>query len=192
MFAALREQVAHQFAALDGLVEEADVVLSGSLELATATLAEQHGTPRRSVMFSPCVVPAPANVMPLMAGKGIPRFLFGLTWWLSDTGVRHSLLRPVLAERKRRGLPLRVGRATAFFLGEETWIPFPASLAAVEDPVTPVRAFGPWLLDEPEAELPTEVARFLDAGPPPVYLGTPRMTSPGWSPRRRGGRACER
>ncbi len=178
VFAALKGQVADQFAVMDELVAGADVVLSGSLEFATASLAEQHGTPRRAVMFSPCMLPAPANPMPLMAGKGVPRWLFPLTWWLSDLGVGASLMRPVVAERKRRGLRARVGRATAFFLGDEVWIPFPASLATVDEPRPPVRAFGPWLLDDEDASLPEDVAAFLDAGPPPAYLGTGSMPSP--------------
>ncbi|MCB9764473.1 MAG: glycosyltransferase family 1 protein [Alphaproteobacteria bacterium] len=173
VFKAIARQIPMQFEALEPLVARADVVVSGSLEYATATLCAQLGRPRRAALLSPFMVPARAHPMPMVPLAGLPPALNAATWWLSDALSRFSMLRPLNTERVRRGLP-EVTRASAHLSGDEVLLPFPASLAEVEAPTVRVRQTGPWLLED-DTPLPPEVEAFLAAGPPPVYVGLGSM-----------------
>lgn len=171
-------QVPRQFEALAPEVAAADVVLSGSMEYATSSLCAAHGRPRRAVLLSPCMVPQGGAPMPLFPAW-TPRWAAPLTWSLTELaagGIRDAV------QRARAGLGLPpVGRLQAELLGPETWLPFPAALAAVERPlVAPVRVLPPWLL--PPRPLSAALEAALEAarveGPPPVFFGLGSMPGP--------------
>ncbi len=173
VLAVMARQVPAQFAALGPLVDEADCVLSGSLEYATASLCERARRPRRSVLLAPSFVPAASQPMPFVSLRGLPAWLNRLTWWLTDLGSGLTIGKLVDAERGRLGLG-PAGPLAAHVCGDEILLPFPRALGSVDAPDTPVRQLPPWLLDDDDA-LPAEVEAFLAAGPPPAYLGTGSM-----------------
>lgn len=167
----MARQVPSQFAALAPLVAEADVVLSGSMEYATATLCEVEERPRRAVLLSPCMVPRRDAAMPIFPAW-VPRWAAAYTWALVDL-ASGGIRRLVDAERRSRGLPA-VSSLLGHLLGDEVLLPFPAALARVEAPLRgAVRQLGPWLL--PPEPLPARVERFLAAGEPPVFVGLGSM-----------------
>ncbi len=168
--ALMARQIPAQLTALEPLVQASDAVISGSLEFATPTLCEQHGVARRAVLLSPCMVPSGGWPMPVVPAYGLPRWMNRLTWWLSDLITGGTMLGPLVAERKRRGLP-PLGRAAAHVCGEEIWLPFPGSIAGFGDPLAAeVRQLPPWFLPD-ESPLPSNVAAFLEAGDPPIFFG---------------------
>lgn len=167
--AILSRQVPAQFTALEPLVPDADVVLTGSIEFATPTLAEAAGKPRRSVIFSPAMVPGSAFPMPFLPIYSLPNWLNRLTWWCSDLATTMGVLSPVHVERRRRGLP-KIKRASLHIAGSEVWVPFPPELYAMDARgFTAFRQMGSWH-DEAEV-LPPSLLEFLGNGPPPVYIG---------------------
>ncbi len=175
--ALMARQVPAQFDALEPLVLEADAVVSGSLEFATPTLCEHHAVPRRTVLLSPVMVPSQAHPMPVIPAYGLPRWLNRLSWRLSDLATGSTMLKPVAAERRTRGLP-RAGRASAHVCGTHTWLPFPASLALLEAPLWgELTQLTPWILDDP-SPLPPAVEDFLASGPPPLFFGLGSMPGP--------------
>lgn len=167
----MERQVPAQFAALAPLVEQADLVLSGSMEYATAALCEHAGRPRRAVLLSPCMVPRRDAPMPMFP-DWLPRWAAPWTWRLVELAAG-GIRRLVDTERRRLGLGPTASLQGAL-LAPETWLPFPAALATVGEPLlAPVRQFDPWLL--PPEPLPARVEAFLGAGPPPVYFGLGSM-----------------
>lgn len=169
-FAVLAAEVPAQFAALAPLVDEADVVISASLEYATSSLAERAGKPRRLVVYSPSMLPSPSYPMTLVPVYGMPRWLNALTWSVGELALRMTTMRAVNHERKR--LRMRpVGHALSHQAGAGFLLPFDDALErAPADLPVPVLQTGAWLLEEKD-DLPADVEDFLAAGPPPVYLG---------------------
>lgn len=174
--AAMARQVPAQLDALAPLVEDADLVLSGSMEFATPTLCERAERPRRAVLLSPAFVPAPSQPMPFLPWRGLPAWCNRLSWWLSDKASAATLLPPLARARQRWGLP-PVQSASGHVLGAEVLLPFPAALATVEAPDVPVRHLPPWLLDD-EAPLPDDVEEHLATGAPPVLWTLGSMPGP--------------
>lgn len=155
-----------QFAAIEPLIGAADVVVTGAIEFATPTLCESANKPRRSVLFSPALVTGDDVPMPMLARHNVPRWLNRASWQLADFASAITVMRPVAAERKRRGLP-KMGRPSLHIMGDEVWMPFPTALHAMNS--ARVRQFDPWF-EEP-AQLPANVQAFLEDGPPPLYVG---------------------
>ncbi|MEW5853024.1 MAG: nucleotide disphospho-sugar-binding domain-containing protein [Myxococcota bacterium] len=169
-FRVLSEEVPRQFAAMEPLMADVDVVVNASLEYASVTLCERLGKPHFSVLFSPCVLPSAEHPFPLIPVYGLPGWLNRLTWWLADVATRFSVLPVVNAERIRRGLRPFPPVLTEM-LGPHVLLPFDAALARLaRDARAGIQQMGPWLLEERD-EIPADVQSFLDAGAPPVYVG---------------------
>lgn len=168
-FAALANQIPAQFAALDALVDDADVVIAASLEYATSTLCEQKRKPRRYVSYSPCALWSSANPIPPLAMFTPPRFINALTWMLAGFAARFSVLRPVEKERRLRGLPPIANIWTHTGSGG-VLLSFADNLAPTPSTPVPIAQVGPWLFDD-DRPLAADVDAFLQAGPPPVYVG---------------------
>lgn len=173
---ALQRLLAAQFEVLDPLVAAADVVLGGSIDLATPTLCEAHARPRVQVMLSPCMVPSSAHPVALVPFYGGPRWMNACSWWVSDALSAMTVMRVVDGERSRRGLGPG-GRASGHACRESVLLPFPRALAALgEGAHVPARQVDAFALGG--GTLPADLAAFLDEGPPPVYVGMGSMPSP--------------
>src|SRR5262249_50487013 len=116
--------------------------------------------------------------------------------------------------RVANGLP-PVGNVRDYVFGDHPWLAADPTLAPWQEPADlDVVQTGAWILPD-ERRLPAELEAFLDAGPPPVYVGFGSMRAPkdiarvaieairgqrhrppgrrGWArPRRRPGRLLHR
>lgn len=173
------ELVATQFGTLETARTCDAIVATGLMPAGMRSVAELLEVPYRCVMFTPQVLPSP-DYRPLpRPGKPFPE---GETdnrvLWDLDAEKVNALYGPALNEhRKARGLaPVDNVRDHTF-----THTPWLAS-----DPVlSPLHAHpgydvvqtGAWIVPD-ERPLATDLEAFLDAGPPPVYVGFGSVTAP--------------
>jgi UDP:flavonoid glycosyltransferase YjiC (YdhE family) len=167
--ALLKDDLRQEFATLADMVPGADVVLGASVTCAGVSHCEKLGIPYGYVMFSPSLLPSGSHPSPTCRHLHLPRWLNRLTWW-AHRRVWNALFRRILNEgRGRLGLgPIddvwgHIQGAPLIVAAEPALARPPEDAPAVEQP-------GALFLPESET-LPAELERFLDAGPPPVYLG---------------------
>ncbi len=171
--AAAREmprQATEQFAQLAPHVAGIDVLVAASLSSAGPSLAEKHGFRYRYVVFSPSLVPSAAHPAPFVVSQTLPGWLNRASWWMTHR-VHQSFFRSgINAERAKLGLP-PVGSVFDHLAWHDTIIASEPSIAGLP-PETPagVVQTGAWFMPEHE-ELPADLSAFLEAGPPPVYIG---------------------
>jgi len=167
--------------AFDQTVEAArgmDVIVTAA-QFAAHSVAEALRIPSITMMYVPTILRS-AHHAPLMGKmQGAPRWLNRLRWKIADGAVQLLLGDVMNKERARLGLPPLANVSRHLF--EER----PALLACdpVLAPAPPdwngydVTVTGP-LYYEDAAALDARVEAFLEAGPPPVYVGFGSMTSP--------------
>jgi vancomycin aglycone glucosyltransferase len=167
--------------AFDQTVEAArgmDVIVTAA-QFAAHSVGEALRIPSITMMYAPTVLRSSYHA-PLMGKmQGAPRWVNRLRWKLADGAVQWLLGGVLNKERARLGLAPLTNVSRHLF--EER----PALLACdpVVGPAPPdwngydVTVTGP-LYYEDAAALDPRVEAFLDAGPPPVYVGFGSMTSP--------------
>jgi vancomycin aglycone glucosyltransferase len=101
----------------------------------------------------------------------------GVLWELNAESY-NAVFGPALnTHRAANGLP-PVGNVRDFFLGAHPWLAADPVLAPWPEPADPgVVQTGAWILPD-ERPLPAGLQAFLDAGPPPVYVGFGSMRAP--------------
>ena len=154
-----------------------DRILTAGTIVAAGSAAKLHGIPFRAVAYTPAVLPSPESspaLFPLQLRSPVGNRLL---WWAA-LGSLQATLRPAL-ERQRRAL----GLPPIDDLPREVLSPRP--LLAADAPLAPaprscplapetIRCLHP-LRGDP---LPPKLEAFLQAGPPPVYLGFGSMPDP--------------
>lgn len=171
--------VAGQFELLDTAKGCDVIVATGLMPAGMRSLAELLGVPYRCVLFTPQVLPSP-DYRPLpRPGKPFPADeADNRVLWELDAEKVQALYGPALnTHRSALGLtPVDNVRDHTF-----THTPWLAS-----DPVlSPLHAHpgfdvvqtGAWIVPD-ERPLAPELNAFLDAGPPPVYVGFGSVTAP--------------
>jgi UDP:flavonoid glycosyltransferase YjiC (YdhE family) len=126
--------------------------------------------PYRYIAFTPQLLPSARHPSPLFKRQGMPVRANRATWrmtWLLD-----RLLFARLFNSRRRRLGLRPLRDIwAHILGERPIVATDRAVAAApSDAEPPAVQTGYMHLHQPEQEL-SELEAFLNAGPPPVYVG---------------------
>lgn len=186
----LRAEVAAQAAAMEGAVAQAQVLVAASLCAAGRTLAERFRVPYVFIVFTPNIFPSREHPPPSVTKIDTPRWFNRLAWWLNDRLWQWLLRRSVNAQRLAWGLaPVR--DVWFALLGHKNLVatePSLAALPALTREVPGCAQLGAILLPE-QAELSPETARFLDAGPPPVFIGFGSMGDK--DPRRTAARLLE-
>jgi len=175
------ELVAAQFETVGAAAEGCDaLVASGLMPAGARTVAEVRGIPYVLVAFHPGSFPSPHHVPLSRPGKPFPP---GVTdnrvlWEVDAERVQALYGAPLNAHRAALGLP-PVDNVRDHLHGDHPWLaadpvlapwPQPAELGVVQT--------GAWILPD-ERPLPPDLEAFLDAGPPPVYVGFGSMRAPG-------------
>jgi sterol 3beta-glucosyltransferase len=165
----------------------ADLVLYHPKSLAGPHVAEKLGVPALLAHPVPMFTPTGAFAHPvILAGRNLGRALNRLTYRLFDVALDASYLGLVNAWRRERlGLPRAdtglAGRPVATLYGYSRHL-----LPPPTDWGEHVAVTGFWYLDQSGGWQPPEhLVRFLEAGPPPVYVGfgsmagkdAPRLTA---------------
>ncbi|MDL4818295.1 glycosyltransferase [Actinomadura opuntiae] len=150
----------------------ADLILGPTLGFLPEHIGEHLDVPRALIHFQPSqptgVFPHPFVPQARMLGRWGNRASFGaidqVAWQLSRPFInpwrdeRLGLSKLPLRGLRRDGTPVLACFSEAVVPRPKDW---PES----------VHVTGYWFLDEPEWEPPKEIAAFLEAGPPPVYVG---------------------
>ena len=175
--AIIAEEVPVWFERMIEAARGCDMIVTAN-QFAAHSVAEKLGIPCVAVMYSPTMLRS-AYHPPLVArAQEMPRWVNALRWKLSNAVLHRMLAAPLDSARAKLALP--GVKSVAKHLFEER----PVLLACdpVVAPAPPdwsrfkVTTTGPWFYDDP-APLDAEVAAFLDAGSPPVYVGFGSMVT---------------
>ncbi len=174
------ELVAAQFETVAAAAEGCDaLVASGLMPAGARTVAEVRGIPYVLVAFHAGSFPSPHHVPLSRPGKPFPpgetdnRVL----WEVDAERVQALYGAPLNARRAALGLaPVENVRDHVFtdrpwLAADPTLGPWPGS------PDLDVMQTGAWILPD-DRPLPTDLAAFLDAGTPPVYVGFSSVRAP--------------
>lgn len=166
-------------AASHALCRDSDVVVGHFFLHPLRSIAKAEGVPEVSVTLSGDMIPSasyPPTGLPALGVWG-NRFW----WWLARQALRMEFLPPVNVHRARLGLRPLTSMTDAWHSRLLDLVAVSPSLvppAADWDPRHRVTGF----FSLPEAAdveaLPEPVERFLDAGPPPVFMGFGSLAPP--------------
>ena len=158
-----------QMRVLPDLAADAEFIIAGGIHPGVPSIAERYRIPWRWVVYSVTMLPSTHHPPMTVPFGRAPRVVNWLAWnathWLMQRGLRPALN----AHRERLGLP-------AIDSVADHLMPSRPILAA--DP-----ELAPLAADMPECDLighldpgqgcplPAELERFLERGPPPLYVG---------------------
>ncbi|GLZ37093.1 glycosyl transferase [Actinokineospora sp. NBRC 105648] len=169
------ELIARQFAAVTEAAEGCDVMVATGMVPAVAgarSVAEGLGIPAVSVTFQQLTLPSPRHRPLAYPGRPFPP---GVTdnrvlWELDAQSIDALFGAALNTSRAAVGLP-PVDGVRDYVIGDRPWL----ATDPVLDPWLPtpdldVVQTGAWTVPDTRP-LPAELVAFLDAGPPPVYVG---------------------
>ncbi|MCB9762197.1 MAG: hypothetical protein H6739_20525 [Alphaproteobacteria bacterium] len=164
-----------QHTALEAHAGWADVLVSAAGAHAAGSVADARGLPWRMLQVCAQAIPSPEHPPLPLAPGALPGWLNRGLWWVEDQ-LTVWPVGPVLdRHRARLGLPPLRSRHAVTAPPGRTWLLEDPELA---DPPPGVPAVGYWPLPRPPTPLPPQVEAFLDAGPPPVWVGWGSMADP--------------
>lgn len=169
------ELIASQAEALLPAAEDCDALVATGVMPAVAgarSVAEKLGIPSVSVTFQQLTLPSADR--PPLAYRGRP-FPPGITdnralWDLDAESIDAFFGEALNTNRAAIGLP-PVRNVRDYAIGDRPWLASDPTLDPWrETPELDVVQTGGWILPD-ERPLPDQLAAFLDAGTPPVYVG---------------------
>ena len=181
-----REGLPRQFAELVPATAGADLLVAAGVQAAAASAAEIHGVPYRYVAYCPVLLPSEDHPPFLVPWQNLSPRWNRLLWRGARVFHELSIGRLVNRERAVRGLS-PVGDVLRHLLGEHPVLAADAELAPAPPTsfaLTQVSCLHQPRLHCPEgrhasgAALPPKLEAFLEAGPPPVYVGFGSMSDP--------------
>ena len=175
----LRRQVdgmiAAQFDTVAAAAEDCDALVSTGLPWTAAgarSVTEKLGIHYVYASYHPTHLPSPHHPPPEHAAKPFPRNEIDnrLLWNLNARNT-NLLFGPTLnSHRASIGLP-PVDNVRDYAFTDRPWVAADPTLGPWQEPAElDVVRTGAWILPD-ERPLPAELLAFLDAGPPPVYVG---------------------
>jgi UDP:flavonoid glycosyltransferase YjiC (YdhE family) len=166
----LRRELVTQFEVLPGIISEADVVVGSSLVMALSSVAESMGIPYRYIAFTPQLLPSGYHPAPVFRSQNLPRWYNRLTWKTLRLLDKWNLTRLINRERKKLGLG-KLEDAWLHVLGRDVIVASDRAIGEIPPDAAPgAIQTGYMHLGQPDTILP-ELDAFLEAGPPPVYVG---------------------
>jgi len=171
------EALAAQFEEVPAAAEGAHPVIGAGVQIGAAFAAEIHDIPYRYVAYCPVMFPSSEYGPVMLPASGLPRWANRLAW-----SVLHPLFTGFLRmkiNRQRRDLGLaKLDDAFRYILSERPILASDLDLGrpGSDCPVDVQQIRGLHPIDT--SPLPEKLQAFLDAGPPPVYIGFGSMTDP--------------
>jgi len=176
------ELIAVWFGKVIPAAEGCDALVASGLAPAVVgarSVAEKLGIHFVSVSYCPILLPSPHHPPLPPPGRPFPPGVTG-NGALNDLEAQgyHALFGDALnTQRASIGLP-PVDNVRAYMLTRRPWLAADPVLAPWQEPAgLAVVQTGAWILPD-ERPLPAELEAFLDAGPPPVYVGFGSMRAP--------------
>lgn len=188
---AAAEMIAGQYDALSAAADGCDVIVATGLFPSTAAaqaVAETRGVRYVHVSYCPIILPSPHHPPLEYPGQPHPAGVTDNTalWAVNDRAMDALFGEAVNDHRTRIGLPAfdhvrdRVFTPRPWLASDPVLAPWPQT-----DPADVVQT-GAWILPD-DRPLPADLAAFLDAGEPPVYVGFGSMATPGLTDAARTG-----
>lgn len=172
----IRQQAIHQCRVLPDLAQGASLILGASLVYGVPSAAEALGIPYRFVMFCPQLLPSAAHPSPMGVNHRLPGWVNRLSWRCFTAFTNLNLRSSINRERKRLGLD-PINDVWRNLLGADVLLASDPELADVPADVQyPCTHIGHMALRD-DTPLSAELEAFLNAGPPPVYIGFGSMPS---------------
>ena len=166
------------FIDMQAACQDSDAVLVSALAFAAMHVAQALGIPSLATYLYPIT---PTRSFPSMAASSLPEWLTGVGWinWMSFRLYNLAFFRmtlPVINDLRKEilGLPsvpwsyylnIDISDVPIIYGYSKHVIPHPADWGAAQ------HITGYWFLDDPEWRPPEELSQFLEAGPPPIYIG---------------------
>jgi vancomycin aglycone glucosyltransferase len=176
------ELIATWFDQVGAAAEGCDaLVASGVIPAAVGarSVAEKQGIHCAHVSYCPIFLPSPHHRPHPLPGRPVPpEVTDNRVLWELDAQGYNAVFGPALnTQRVANGLP-PVPNVRDWLLGGHPWLAADPVLAPWPEPADPgVVQTGAWILPDGRP-LPAGLEAFLDAGPPPVYLGFGSMRAP--------------
>jgi vancomycin aglycone glucosyltransferase len=176
------ELIAAQFDTLAAAAEGCDALVASGLFPATAgarSVAEKLGIRYVYAAYCPIILPSPHYPPLPLPGRPLPPDVTD-NRVLNDLSAEsfNALFGAVLnTHRASSGLPPVQDVRDYVFTGHPWLAADPALAPWQETPDLDVVQTGAWILPD-ERPLPADLVAFLDAGPPPVYVGFGSMRAP--------------
>ena len=172
-----RQSVANQFRVLPEATADVDFVIAAGTILSASSVAELHGLPYRYVTYTPAMLPSQDHSPITFPFQVRSRWVNRMLWPAASLTMNALMRRDLNAHRSQIGLP-PLRDIIPYLLSERPIVAVDRHLAPVPEdcPVAcdQIRCLHP-LTGEP---LPEKLQSFLEAGPPPVFLGFGSMTDP--------------
>ena len=159
-----------QFESLPEATAEVDALIGAGVQLAAPSAAELHGIPYRYVAYCPGILPSSEHGPMPLPFQTLPAFVNRFAWGMTR-GFFASVVRPWINSHRRALGLAPVSDAVSHLLTGRIVIAADAGLASLPADAGLGARQMPALLPFPGAELPEELASFLEAGPAPVYFG---------------------
>lgn len=175
----LRGEVDAQVDAMAEAAGRADLFLGCSVFAAGRVLAEHHRRPYRFIALSPFLIPSSAHPAPMVSSQRLPAWLNRLSWAFNELLWGAFLRGPINRRRRALGLPA-MGGVWDSLLADVTLLAAEPALfpLAPQLPTTrQVQQTGALFLEE-ATPLSPDLEAFLQAGPPPLYVGFGSMSDP--------------
>ncbi|MCC3765035.1 glycosyltransferase [Glycomyces sp. TRM65418] len=166
--------IADQFTAITAAAAGCDaIVATGMFSVAAAarSAADRLGLGYRYVSLQPTFLPSAHHPPPERPGRPLPAGpADNQTLWDHDAASMNALFSAAInAHRASVGLP-PVGNVRDHVFTARPWLASDPTLSPWRPTGLDVVQTGAWLLPG-ERPLPADLEAFLDAGPPPVYIG---------------------
>ena len=177
MMAYFDEVLSAQFAVVPDAAAGADLVIGAGVQMGAALAGEIHGIPYRYIAYCPAMFPSAEYAPVMLPTSGLPRWANRLAWSVLQP-IFMGLIR-VRLNRRRRALGLGpLHDAFRSILSERPILASDLDLGSPgrDCPIDVQQIRGLHPIDR--SPLPEKLSAFLDAGPPPVYLGFGSMTDP--------------
>jgi vancomycin aglycone glucosyltransferase len=176
------ELTAEQFDKLPSAAEDCDAMVATGLFPVAASarsVAEKLGIRYVFAAYCPIYLPSPRHRPQPLPGRPLPPDVSDGRV-LNDLDIQNynALYGGALnTQRAAIGLP-PVDNVRDHVLGDHPWLAADRVLGPCQEPADlDVVQTGAWILPD-ERSLPAELEAFLDAGPPPVYVGFGSMRAP--------------
>jgi vancomycin aglycone glucosyltransferase len=176
------ELIATWFDKVAAAAEGCDALVASGVIGAAAgarSVAEKLGIYSVHVSYCPIFLPSPHHRPHPLPGRSVPPDVTdNRVLWDLDAQGYDAVFGPALnTHRVANGLP-PVDHVRDYLIGDHPWLAADPVLAPWPEPADlDVVQTGAWVLPD-ERPLPAELEAFLDAGPPPVYVGFGSMRAP--------------
>ena len=169
------EQLPVQFEGLRLAAQGSSAIVFAGLALSAPSVAEYLRIPVLGVAYSPCVIPGRNHPPAMVPWQNLPPWINGLLWSMTHRFSKRTFGTPINVGRDRLGLaPVEIFdhlcRETPWLVAADRTILPPSPEWAMRVP------YASFLFFDDDRSLDADLADWLAAGEPPVFVGFGSMS----------------